>query len=84
MDGVRRKLPLPPPIEVARRLPSTLEEALDALERDTILAEVLGPEMVELFIYTKRKFDLEHFRALGDISDEEMFKKEKEYYDKSW
>ncbi|GFS24232.1 glutamine synthetase [Elysia marginata] len=80
MDGVRRKLTLPKQMDKTKRLPESLEEALDALEADTVLAEILGPKMVELFIFTKRKFELEHFKSLGMLPDEEMLVEEKEYY----
>ena len=55
MDGVRRKLELPEPREQKSTMPTSLKEALDALEADTLLKEALGPKMVELFIFTKRK-----------------------------
>ena len=80
MDGVRRKLELPEPSEKTKKLPASLKEALEALEADTLLKEAIGPKMVDLFIDTKRKYDLEHFAAFGDLCDEELFLKEKEYY----
>ena len=80
MDGVRRKLELPPPGEDNTRLPATLEEALDALEADTRLTEALGDRIVQMFIYTKRTFEVEEFKSLGELSDEEMLLKEKQYY----
>lgn len=80
MDGVRRKLVLPQQMETNKRLPATLEEALDALEEDVLFHEILGPKLVELFLYTKRLYEIEHFKSFGNISDEDMFIKEKEYY----
>ncbi|KAK3730250.1 hypothetical protein RRG08_034995 [Elysia crispata] len=84
MDGVRRKLELPPPGKDNTRLPATLEEALDALEADTRLTEALGDRMVQMFIYTKRTFEVEEFKSLGELSDEKMLLKEKEYYYLPW
>ncbi|GFN84192.1 glutamine synthetase [Plakobranchus ocellatus] len=42
MDGVRRQLPLPEPLETSKILPPTLDKALAALEADTILSDALG------------------------------------------
>jgi glutamine synthetase len=36
------------------RLPTTLDEALDELERDTILTEALGPLLAKSYIAVKR------------------------------
>ena len=80
VDGVRRQLTLPDPMAQTKRLPATLEDALEVLEADTMLKEILGPKMVELFIFTKRTYEIKHFQSFGNISNEEMFIKEKEYY----
>ena len=80
MDGVRRNLELPQPMDESRKLPATLEEALQALEADTMLKTALGEKMVEMFVYTKRTFEIEEFKAFGELSDEEKMLKEKEYY----
>ena len=80
IDGVRRQLTLPEPMAQTKRLPATLEDALEVLEADTMLKEILGPKMVELFIFTKRTYEIKHFQSFGNISNEEMFIKEKEYY----
>ena len=37
-----------------RSLPMTLSDALDALEKDSVLAEVLGKELVAGFLKKKR------------------------------
>ena len=37
-----------------RRLPATLAEALDALERDAVLGEALGPVMARAYLELKR------------------------------
>ena len=67
-------------MDESRRLPTTLEEALQALEADTTLKTALGEKMVEHFIHAKRSFEVEEFKAFGELSDEEMLVKEKEYY----
>lgn len=67
LDGVRRRLPLPEPVEenlyafgedeLARRqinvLPGSLGEALDELRQDNVLAAALGPHVFERFIEAK-------------------------------
>ncbi|GFO06391.1 glutamine synthetase [Plakobranchus ocellatus] len=80
MDGVRRKLPLPQPLDESIKLPETLEKALEELEADTLLKEAISPKLVELFIDNKREFEIQEFQTLGELSDEEMLLKEKEYY----
>ncbi|KXS17806.1 glutamine synthetase/guanido kinase [Gonapodya prolifera JEL478] len=64
MDGIRRKLPLPDPVEKepeklspeevkatgAARLPTSLKEALKCLEGDEYLKEVLGPIYKEYYL----------------------------------
>jgi glutamine synthetase len=61
MDGIRRGLELPPPVEGiaygmdnVTDLPTSLEAALAALEADTVLREALGEEFVKLFLAVKR------------------------------
>ncbi|GFO06383.1 glutamine synthetase [Plakobranchus ocellatus] len=80
MDGVRRKLPLPQPLDESIKLPETLEKALEELEADTLLKEAISPKLVELFIHNKRVFEIQEFQTFGELSDEEMLLKEKDYY----
>lgn len=61
IDGIQRKLPLPPAIEGLAygradlaRLPNTLAASLDALEADAVLRDMLGPEFIKLFLAVKR------------------------------
>lgn len=68
LDGIRRRLPLPEPVEenlyqmdateLRRRniglLPMSLAEALDALEQDPVIIEALGAPVFERFIEAKR------------------------------
>lgn len=78
-DGLRRRLEPPAPVAgdayhadpaaAGTRLPGALEEALDALEADAVLAAALGPEIVETFLAVKR-FEVERHRAW--VSDWEI------------
>jgi glutamine synthetase len=66
LDGIRRKLPMPAASEenlylldnqqggTLNTLPGSLEEALDELEKDTLIREALGPHVYERFINAKR------------------------------
>jgi glutamine synthetase len=51
------------------RLPGALEDALDALEADTVLRDALSPEIVDTFLAIKR-FEVERHRAW--VSDWEI------------
>jgi len=67
LDGVRRRLPLPEPIEenifhfdaneLRRRtiemLPATMGEALNELEKDEVVQEALGEHIYENFMEAK-------------------------------
>ena len=68
LDGIRRKLPVPAPVEenlyefdaamLARHnvqmLPGSLREALDELERNELVRDTLGPHVHERFVEAKR------------------------------
>ncbi len=68
LDGIQRKLTLPPPMDEslflrderersrshARLLPATLGEALEALREDTFIRETLGDSIYEGFLDAKR------------------------------
>ena len=68
LDGIERGLEPPEPVEVdpatipederARRgilrLPATQQEALDALERDAVLTDALGPVLTESYLAVRR------------------------------
>jgi glutamine synthetase len=61
LDGVERELEPPAPAaglaygdEAAPKLPTTLDEALTAFERDEALGASLGEEFVKLFLAVKR------------------------------
>jgi glutamine synthetase len=77
--GVRDGLAPPPPVDgdayradrelIGSALPASLDAALDALERDTVLQRALGPQIVETFLAVKR-FEVERHRAW--VSDWEI------------
>ncbi|MGH2447921.1 MAG: glutamine synthetase family protein [Chloroflexota bacterium] len=68
LDGIRRNIPLPPAVEEnlyhfdeeRRResgistLPGSLSEAIEDLERDTVIQEALGQHVYERFVEAKR------------------------------
>ncbi|WP_210493148.1 glutamine synthetase family protein [Patulibacter sp. SYSU D01012] len=77
-DGLRRRLEPPAPVlgdayradpAADDALPTCLEDALDALEADTVLRDALGPEIVDTFLSVKR-FEIERHRAW--VSDWEI------------
>lgn len=69
LDGIRRELPLPQPIEEnlyhfnedrlrksgIQMLPGSLNEALEALQRDDVVMEALGEHVCEHFLEAKRE-----------------------------
>ncbi len=71
LDGIRRRLELPPPLagfvyerpeeELGALLPTTLPEALEALDADETLRAAMGPELVQTF-KTVKEYELERFR----------------------
>jgi glutamine synthetase len=61
IDGLKMRLEPPPPMagvaygrEGVVGLPIRLEDALNALEKDTVIREALGSEFVKLFLSVKR------------------------------
>jgi glutamine synthetase len=71
LHGLREQLDPPAPVagdayragpEGGALLPTSLDQALDALEADDVLLEAVGPEIVEPFLAMKR-FELERHRA---------------------
>jgi len=76
LDGIRRELPLPPPVEEdlfevdlrARQfevLPSTLGMALEELQHDEVITEALGPHILERFIEARAREWEEYSRAIS-------------------
>ena len=70
LHGLREKIDPPEPVsgdayraeDGGDLLPRSLEEALDALEADELLAAAIGPEIVAPFLAMKR-FEIERHRA---------------------
>jgi len=72
LDGIRRELEPPAPIEgmiyelpedaQGLALPTTFQEALEALEADTMIADAMGERLVETFRVIKGA-ELERFRS---------------------
>jgi glutamine synthetase len=61
IDGIKRKLEPPAPhwgladrLADVPQLPTRLEDALDALERDEVIRDALGAEFIKLFVAVKR------------------------------
>lgn len=68
LDGVKRRLPLPPPVEEnlyefddqklakhnVQMLPGSLGEAMEELQRDEVVQDALGEHVYERFIEAKR------------------------------
>ncbi|KAA3608693.1 MAG: type I glutamate--ammonia ligase [Planctomycetota bacterium] len=69
LDGIKRKLDPPPAVSgnvytmsarersrlKIRSLPANLGEAVDVLEKDSVMKEAIGPHIFQAFIATKRK-----------------------------
>jgi glutamine synthetase len=61
IDGLKNKIEPPAPVEGmayglsgVANLPTRLDDALDALERDAVMKDALGAEFVKLFVAVKR------------------------------
>jgi glutamine synthetase len=75
LHGLREELPLPAPIagdayelgdDAGEALPTSLDAALDALERDAFLSAAMGPEIVGTFAAIKRLEADRHRRWVSD------------------
>ncbi|MBV9526475.1 MAG: glutamine synthetase, partial [Candidatus Dormibacteraeota bacterium] len=83
LDGIERRLPLPPPVEeslygfddveLERRnvgvLPDNLSDALVALENDDVVVDALGDHLAERFVEAKR---LEWREYRGQVTQWEL------------
>ncbi|CAN5545050.1 type I glutamate--ammonia ligase [soil metagenome] len=72
LDGIQRELPLPADAEgwayeneAAEILPTTLADALDALDADTVMRATLGAPLVDTFVVMKRD-EVERYDAGAD------------------
>jgi glutamine synthetase len=84
MDGVKRKVTPPSPIQEnvyhmraedrtrngIDRLPSSLGEALDELQKDTLIRKVLGDQVAEKYLATKRDEWLDYCTLVTDWEKE--------------
>ena len=87
LDGIKRRLPLPEPVEesvfqfdqteLRRRsietLPSTLREALDELSKDEVIQEALGDVIYENFVEAKLEEWAEYRRHVSPWEIERYF-----------
>jgi glutamine synthetase len=87
LDGLTRKLPLPPPSrspyeEEAQMLPRSLAEALEHLKASKLLRESMGPAFVDYYCRIKEA-EIERFKlATKDADDREVSEWEhREYFD---
>lgn len=69
LDGVDRVLSPPPACEApyspdSPRLPTTLGDALSALEADPVIAQAFGPAMLEVYLGLKRHEGQRHAEAV--------------------
>ena len=63
MDGIEKELVCPDPMSTdAKVLPTTMQEALEALEADLAMKAALGEELIEGFIGLKRELELPKFQ----------------------
>lgn len=79
IDGLKNMLEPPAPVsgiayglEAVLDLPICLEDALDALERDAVMREALGPEFVKLFLAVKRHEINKAKIAISDYAEPEF------------
>ncbi|KAL8612696.1 hypothetical protein ACOMHN_025347 [Nucella lapillus] len=85
LDGLERQLSCPSPgrpEKDGRSLPSTLDEALIALEKDEVMRKALGGQTVDYFVTVKRDLEIKHFKDLKTetMSEDDALEKEREYY----
>jgi glutamine synthetase len=73
LHGIEEKLELEPAItgnlyemENVRDVPKTLREALEALDRSTVLRKAFGDEVIEHYLHTGRWEQLEYDRRVTD------------------
>jgi glutamine synthetase len=84
--GVEGELDPPPPQPVGqepntdRKVPATLEAALDALEADRELVDALGPGLVQAFAMVKRAEWKRYAEAVADPATTEVTDWELAYY----
>ncbi|TGZ71851.1 hypothetical protein CRM22_002424 [Opisthorchis felineus] len=87
MDGIERRLEPPSRgaynpakgVSIMKELPKTLKEAIDALKKDTILADCLGNQFVDWFIRAKEFGDLKTLEQIDVKEESEDFLAQERY-----
>ena len=82
MDGIKNKITPPTSKKQdCEKLPSSLEEALGALESNDVITEALGQTFVTWFCKCKREMEMKELEGCGPGNDsEEAFEKERKQY----
>ena len=82
LDGLDRKLECPQRMDVdkARDLPKTLAEALDALEKDEQLCNLLGDRFVSCYTRAKREYEVQAYERAGLNTEEKKMDFERKMY----
>jgi glutamine synthetase len=80
IDGIKHKLEPPAPrwgladrLEDVPQLPTRLDDALDALEQDTVIRDALGAEFIKLFVAIKRHEIAKARDAIANYDSAEFF-----------
>lgn len=86
IDGLKNKIELPAPVSGVAYgmsgvtdLPTRLDDALDALEQDTVLKEMLGSEFIQLFTAVKRHEINKASAAIEDYGSAEFYNRVDEW-----
>ncbi|HBY95845.1 MAG: glutamine synthetase family protein [Ardenticatenaceae bacterium] len=86
IDGLKNKMELPAPVSGVAYgmsdvtdLPTRLDDALDALDQDPVLKEMLGPEFIQLFTAVKRHEIGKANAAIEDYGTPEFYNRVDEW-----
>jgi glutamine synthetase len=74
LDGIEKKMELEPVFSgdaydtrrKAREIPKTLREALDLMDKSTLLRKAMGDEVIEHYLHTGRWEQFEYDRRITD------------------
>ena len=82
LDGIINKMPCPREYDCeAPTLPYTLKEAIEALEKDEVIVEALGPDFIKWFVECKKQSDLKKLeKSDPKIEDCQMLEAERKMY----
>ena len=83
MDGVEKELERPDPMSAdAKVLPTTMQEALVALEADVAMISALEEELIDGFVKCKKEIDLTKLQHHDvSVDDEAQLLAEMKMYD---